>query len=450
MHILIDPAQIPISLEAEEAVLGSILLEPKCFLRLATFLTGEHFFLKKHEYIWNACQTLYDKGDSLDYVTLVAELENKELLDETGGQPYLTNLVNKTPTHIHAEVYGEMVLRTYIRRQLLKVSDDIRGYAINEGMSIDQVFNESEQALLTLKPDKFRKDLLSLADILSNHIDEVEQIREKGETVGIPTGFRDIDNMMGGLLKSDLVVFAGRTGMGKTSWLLSVAMNVARLNQVVVLFTTEMSAEQVAQRMIAIESGLSIQTLRRGKMDDGEYNLFIEVIGRLSRLPIYVDDSPRITPNDVLMQSKRLQHETGLAVIIVDYMQNMSADRKYAGNRVQEISYISRELKETARELRVTLLAAAQLSRAVEQRSNKRPQLSDLRESGSIEQDSDAVLFLYRDEYYNEQTVYPGLSEVELAKHRHGPTGKAYLYFDASIATFKNVGIQDQVDLSNL
>ena len=442
--------QPPMSLESEEAVLGSLLLDPKSYLRLATFLTGEHFFLKRHEHVWNAFAQLHERGDNVDYITLSEELENMKLLDEIGGQAYLVKLVNNTPTAKHAEVYGEMVLRTYIRRQLLTVADQIRQHASDESMQIDQVFSESENAILALKPDKTRKDLISLQEVLSEYYDEVERINEEGVSIGTPTGFYDIDMMMGGLQRSDLVVFAGRTGMGKTSWLLTTAVNVARLGNVVVLFTTEMGVDQVAQRIIAMESGLNIQKLREGLLSTNEFVLFTEVIGRLSELPIYIDDSAHITPTDILIKSKRVQHEMGLSTIIVDYMQNMSAGRKYQNNRVQEISYISRELKEIARELRVTVLAAAQLSRRVEERSDKRPQLSDLRESGSIEQDADSVLFLYREEYYEEATEFPGLAEVALAKNRHGPTGKAYLHFDENIAMFKNAAQQSTENLISI
>lgn len=443
--------QLPMSLEAEEALLGAILLEPKAYLTIAAFLSGEDFFLKRHEYIWTAFSRLQERNDAIDYVTLTRELDAMNVLDEIGGQAYLTSLVNKTPSAVHAEVYGEMVSRTSTRRKMLMAADSIRQTALDEELPIDKVISEAEQALFNVSNSQIKREFVPIWEAVSDYYDEIEKLLELGAgTVGIPTGFKGLDGLLGGFQKSDLVVFAGRPGMGKTSWILTVAMQAARRGARVAIFTMEMGVEQMVQRLLSMETGIKIGQLRTANINPREQTRLTEAIGRLSNLPLFIDDTPSITPIEMRTKCRRLQHEYGLDLVMVDYMQLMSAGKAYENNRVQEISYISRALKELARDLNVCVLSTAQLSRAVEQRQNKRPQLSDLRESGSIEQDADAVMFLYRDEYYNpDATEFPNLAEVDLAKHRHGPPGKVELFFDGAITKFMDVNYQ-RVDLSNL
>ena len=443
--------QLPMSLEAEEALLGAVLLEPKSYLTIAAFLNGEDFFLKRHEYIWNAFSRLQERNDAIDYVTLARELQAMSVLDEIGGQAYLTNLVNKTPSAVHAEVYGEMVSRTSTRRKMLIAADTIRQTALDEELPIDKVISEAEQALFNVSNSQIKREFVPIWEAVSDYYDEIEKLLELGAgTVGIPTGFKGLDGLLGGLQKSDLVVFAGRPGMGKTSWILTVAMQAARRGARVAIFTMEMGVEQMVQRLLSMETGIKIGQLRTANINPREQTRLTEAIGRISNLPLFIDDTPSITPIEMRTKCRRLQHEYGLDMVMVDYMQLMSAGKAYENNRVQEISYISRALKELARELNVCVLSTAQLSRAVEQRQDKRPQLSDLRESGSIEQDADAVMFLYRDEVYNPDTTeFPNQAEVMLSKHRHGPTGKVELYFEKSITKFMDVNYQ-RVDLSNL
>ncbi len=443
--------QLPMSLEAEEALLGAVLLEPKAYLTIAAFLNGEDFFLKRHEYIWNAFSRLQERNDAIDYVTLTRELQAMSVLDEIGGQAYLTNLVNKTPSAVHAEVYGEMVSRTSTRRKMLVAADTIRQTALDEELPIDKVIGDAEQALFNVSNSQIKREFVPIWEAVSDYYDEIEKLLELGAgTVGIPTGFKALDGLLGGFQKSDLVVFAGRPGMGKTSWILTVAMQAARRGARVAIFTMEMGVEQMVQRLLSMETGITIGKLRNANINPREQTRLTEAIGRISNLPLFIDDTPSITPIEMRTKCRRLQHEYGLEMVMVDYMQLMSAGKAYENNRVQEISYISRALKELARELNVCVLSTAQLSRAVEQRQDKRPQLSDLRESGSIEQDADAVMFLYRDEVYNPDTTeFPNQAEVNLSKHRHGPTGKVELYFDKSITKFMDVNLQ-RVDLSNL
>ena len=443
--------QIPASLEAEQALLGAILLAPKAFLNISGFLAGEDFFIKRHEYIWNALNGLQERNDAIDYVTLSRELQNMNVLEEIGGQAYLTSLVNNTPSSVHAEVYGRLVERAAIRRKMLVACDEIRGLAMDEELPIDKVISEAEQTLFSVSNSQIKREFVPIWDAVSDYYDELEKLLAAGEgTVGLPTGFKALDGLLGGFQKSDLIVFAGRPGMGKTSWILTVALNAARRGARVALFTMEMGVEQTVQRLISMETGIRIQQLRSADISAREHTRFTEAVGRISNLPLFIDDTPSITPIEMRTKCRRLQHEYGLDLVMIDYMQLMSAGKAYENNRVQEISYISRSLKELARELNVTILSTAQLSRAVEQRQDKRPQLSDLRESGSIEQDADAVMFLYRDEVYNPDTTeFPNQADVMLSKHRHGPTGTIQLYFEKSITKFMDVNMQ-RVDLSNL
>ncbi len=442
---------IPASLEAEQALLGAILLQPKSFLNIAAFLEGEDFYLKRHEYIWTAIHRLQERGDAIDYVTLSRELQDMSVLDEIGGQAYLTNLVNNTPSSVHAEVYGKLVERTSIRRKMLLASDEIRRLAVDEELPIDKVISDAELALFAVSNSQIKREFVPLADALSEYYDEMERLlASDGDTVGLPTGFKALDGLLGGFQKSDLIVFAGRPGMGKTSWILTVALNAARRGARVAMFTMEMGVEQMVQRLISMETGIRIQQLRSANISAREHTRFTEAISRISHLPFFIDDTPAITPIEMRTKCRRLQHEYGLDIVMVDYMQLMSAGKAYENNRVQEISFISRSLKELARELNVTIISTAQLSRAVEQRQDKRPQLSDLRESGSIEQDADAVMFLYRDEVYNPDTTeFPNQADIMLSKHRHGPTGAIQLYFEKSITKFMDVNMK-RVDLSNL
>ena len=443
--------QVPVSLEAEQALLGAILLEPKAFLNIASFLAGDDFHLKRHEYIWKALNRLQERNDAIDYVTLSRELEDMSVLEEIGGPAYLTSLVNNTPSSVHAEVYGRLVERASIRRKMLMATDEIRKLALDKELPIDKVISESEQTLFSVSSSQIKREFVPIWDAVSEYYDEMEKLLAAGQgMVGLPTGFKALDGLLGGFQKSDLIVFAGRPGMGKTSWLLTVALSIARRGARVALFTMEMGVEQMVQRLISMETGIKIQQLRTASISAREHTRFTEAIGRIANLPLFIDDTPAITPVEMRTKCRRLQHEYGLDVVMVDYMQLMSAGRAYENNRVQEISYISRALKELARELNVTMLSTSQLSRAVEQRQDKRPQLSDLRESGSIEQDADAVMFLYRDEVYNpETTEFPNQADVLLSKHRHGPTGVIQLYFEKSITKFMDVNMQ-RVDLSDL
>jgi replicative DNA helicase len=443
-------AGAPFSQEAEEAVIGAVLLDPSTFLSIASFLRVDDFFLQRHKKIWEAMLRIHDRKDGIDLITTADELENLRVLDEVGGRSYLLQMLTNVGSSSYAEIYARLVERAAIRRRLLEAADKIRSVAYDETLSIETVISAAEQQIFNVTDQRVKGEFVQLSQALSEYYDRVEQmIQSRSGSPGVPSGFRDLDMLLGGFQKSDLLVFAGRPGMGKTSWLLTSAMNVARLNGCVAIFTMEMGVEQLIQRMVAMESGVNMQKLRLGKLDLNDQARFTEAVGRIANFPIFIDDTPAMSPLEMRNKCRRLKHEFGLDLVIVDYMQLMNAGGSYENNRVQEISYISRSLKEMARELNVPLISAAQLSRAVEQRQDKRPVLSDLRESGSIEQDADIVMFLYRDEVYNEATEFPNQADVIVAKHRNGPTGTISLYFDKALTKFKDVNAH-RVDLSDL
>ena len=383
-NINIDPGA-PFSQEAEEAVIGSILIDPSAYMSVAAFLKANDFFLLRHQYIWQAFEHLNNRAEPIDLITLAEQLENMQVLDTIGGRAYLIQISNNTATSVYAEVYGRLVERTSIRRKLMVTADEIKKLAMDEALNIDTVVGEAESKLFTVTETQVQRDFVPMWDALSDYYDRMEyMLQHKNEAAGVPTGYRDLDALLGGFQKSDLLIFAGRPGMGKTSWLLTTAMNVARFGGRVAIFTMEMGVEQMTQRMMAMETGINVQKLRLARLNPQEAARFTEAVGRISGHHIFIDDSPAISPMEMRTKCRRLKHEYGLDLVIVDYMQLMNAGGSYENNRVQEISFISRNLKELARELNVPLISAAQLSRAVEQRQDKRPVLSDLRESGCV------------------------------------------------------------------
>jgi replicative DNA helicase len=440
----------PYSEEAEEAVIGAVLINPDSYLTVASFLKHDDFYLLRHQYVWQALQRLSDRDEPVDYLTLLQELRDMGWLDEIGGAPYITRLINNTPTSIHAEFYGRIVERTAIRRRLLVAADEIKALAVNEQLDIENVVTESERRLFNVTDRQLKREFIPLRDAVGEYFDQIEHLMQNPQiTLGVPSGFKDLDELLGGFQRSDLIIFAGRPGMGKTSYLLSSAVNSARLGARIAIFTMEMGADQLVQRMISMETGINSHQLRLGRLSQQEYARFVEAAGRISRFQIFIDDTPALNPLQMRTKCRRLQHEHGLDMVVVDYVQLMNAGGTYENNRVQEVSYISRAMKELARELNVPILSAAQLSRAVEQRQDKRPLLSDLRESGSLEQDADIVMFLYRDVVYNDATEFPNQADIIVAKHRNGATGTISLYFDNSLTKFLDGAVR-RIDLGDV
>ncbi len=379
----------PHSVEAEEAVLGSILINPEALFEVASFLQADDFFIVRNAWVWEAIVRIHQRNEEIDYVTLVEELRQQERLEEIGGAAYVTYLINHTPSSIYAEAYGHIVERAAIRRRMLSAASDIAQLAHDESADIDEVIDKAEASLFAVTERRLRKELVPIRLVISDYFDRIESLYEHGdEPLGVPTGFTDLDNLLGGLQKSDLIIVAGRPGMGKTSWLLSVALNASRAKARTAIFSMEMSNEQIVQRLVSAETGIGTQKLRQGQLDEREWALFVEATGNLSGVKVYMDDTPALTPLQMRTKCRRLYSEYGLDLVMVDYLQLMNSGMGHGDNRVQEISFISRNLKQLARELNVPVIAAAQLSRAVEQRQDKRPQLSDLRESGCLAGDS--------------------------------------------------------------
>lgn len=379
------PTQAPFSQEAEEAVLGAILINPDSYLTIASFLTADDFFIVRHRHIWEALSRISQRNEKPDFVTVQDELRALGQLNEIGGPAFILNLINNTPTSIHAEVYGRLVERASTRRKLLSAADQIKGLALDESLNLEKVVSQSEAKLFGVTENTVRRDIQPIGTAINEYFERVELLMQSPEAMqGLPTGFRDLDQLLGGLQRSDLLIFAGRPGMGKTSFLLSVALNAAKVDARIAIFTMEMGADQIVQRFMAMETGINTQKLRTGQLSQQEYSKFVHSAGNLGGMPIFIDDTPSMTPVQMRTKCRRIQHEFGLDLVIVDYVQLMSGGGTFENNRVQEISYISRSLKEMARELNVPVFSAAQLSRAVEQRQDKHPQLSDLRESGCL------------------------------------------------------------------
>ena len=438
----------PHSIEAEEAVLGSLLIDPDALFEVSSFLRADAFYRAQNRWIYESMLALSENRVPLDVVTLIEELRRRERLEEIGGESTVISLLNAVPTSINVEAYGKMVEAASIRRKLLLAAGSIAKLAYNEAEDINVVLDRSEHTLFSISEQRTTRDLQPVRDIAGAYLERMELLRERGdEFIGVPTGFSDLDKMLSGLNKSDLVIVAARPGMGKTALEISIALNAARrYDKRVAMFNLEMSGEQLLQRMIAAETRIDSQLLRRGELADHEWAIFLEALGRLSETRIYIDDTPSISPMQLRTKCRRLYAEHGLDLVMIDYLQLMQAEHP-TSNRVQEVSEISRELKGLARELDVPVIAAAQLSRAVESRQNKRPQLSDLRDSGSIEQDADVVMFIYRDDYYNpDSSERPNIAEINVAKHRNGPTGAIDLFWHGKLATFRNLHRQE-IDL---
>ncbi len=436
----------PHSLEAEEAILGSLLIDPDAIFEVASFLRPEAFYRSKNRRIYEAIISLNENSTPIDLLTLNDELRRREQLEEVGGEGYLISLINAVPTSVNARSYGRLVEATALRRRMINAAGTIAELAYSEAENIEVVIDKAERALFSISETRTTRDLTPVKQIASDYYDRILELKELDtDVIGVPTGYIDLDRLLGGLNKSDLIILASRPGMGKTSLQIGIALTAAlRHSKRIAMFNLEMSGEQLVQRMIAAETKIDSQRLRRGKLHEHEWPLFTEAIGRLSETRIFIDDTPSVTPLQLHTKCRRLHAEHGLDLIMIDYLQLMQGSTSFGGNRVQEISEISRSLKGLARELDVPVLAAAQLSRAVEQRQDKHPLLSDLRDSGSIEQDADIVMFIYRDEYYNADTTErPGIAEIQIAKHRNGPTGTIDLYWHAQLASFRNLSHQE-------
>jgi replicative DNA helicase len=430
----------PNSREAEEAVLGSILINPESYYDVAEILHDDDFYIIRNQWVWSSFVRLTEKRAPIDILTVSEDLQNHNQLADIGGQSYLISLVNQTPTSLHAQSYSRIVEQNAIRRRMLTAANEMAKLAYDQEKDVDTIIDKAEMSVFGLSERRVRHDLEPIERVLSNYYDHVDELSQRDDEIfGVPTGLYYLDELLGGLQKSDLLIIAGRPGSGKTGFMLSVAKNAAQKHKKhVAFFSLEMSNEQLVQRLIAQETKIDTQRLRTGKLDDEEWPLFTHAVEVLGDTHMWLDDTPAITPLQLRTKCRRLHMEHSLDLIIIDYLQLMGSDSRNE-NRVQEVSHISRSLKVLARELNVPVLAGAQLSRAVEQREGKKPVLSDLRESGSLEQDSDIVMFIHRPDMMEKDNPRQNIAELIVAKHRNGPTHPGIeLVFLNNLAKFEN------------
>lgn len=434
--------QPPQNTDAEASLLGAILIDSDAIVKIADSINAEDFYDPKHAHIYEAISNLYERHSPIDVLTLSDQLRSNGLLDGVGGAAYLTELTNYVPTASHVEQYADIVSQKALRRRLIKASQDITGLGYDESKQLRDLIEEAETRLFQVSQQHVKQSVISIETILAESFDRLDELHKDNKKIrGVTTGFRDMDNMLAGLQRSDLFILAARPAMGKTAFALNLAHNVAIMaKEPVLIFSLEMSKEQLVDRLLSMESGVDAWALRTGNLTDSDFEKIGQAMGALSEAQIYIDDTPGITVSDLRTKARREAHVHPLGLIVVDYLQLMSGGARFSdGNRVQEISEISRGLKGVARELNVPLIALSQLSRSVESRSPQIPQLADLRESGSIEQDADIVAFIYREEYYNPETDRKSITDILIKKHRNGPTGGVELYFDKEKQRFRSL-----------
>lgn len=427
----IDAKIPPQNLDAEKSLIGAVLIDEEVLADVTEITKPRDFYDKRHATIYEAMVSLFEHHKPVDLLTLNDELNKKSALEEVGGSTYLAELTNYVPTAAHATTYAEMVTQKAVRRRLIKASGEISELGFDEEFNVQELLEKAEAELFAVSDQSLKQDLTSIETILLESFDRLEELhRNKGGLRGVKTGYRDLDNMTAGLQRSDLIVLAARPAMGKTTLVTNLAYNVATLNkQSVLFFSLEMSKEQLIDRMLSDVSGVDSWNIRTGNLSDEDFSKLSEASGEMAEAPIYIDDTPGITVLEMRTKARRAAHQAPLGLIVVDYLQLIQGRGRSDGNRVQEVSEISRGLKLLARELNVPVIALSQLSRSVESRSPQIPQLADLRESGSIEQDADIVMFIYREAYYNPDTDRENITDLIIAKHRNGPVGKVELYF---------------------
>ncbi|GAB6934974.1 MAG: replicative DNA helicase [Bacillota bacterium] len=420
----------PHNIEAEQAVLGAVFLEKEALITAMEIVRPEDFYRTAHQRIFQCMIDLLERGEPIDLVTVTAELQNRKWLEEVGGVSYLTDLANAVPTAANVEYYARIVEEKALLRRLIRVATQIASTGYGETEDVGEILSQAERNILEISQRRSRGQFVSIKDVLLETYEKIEFLAtHRGEVTGVASGYPDLDRMTSGFQPSDLIIVAARPSVGKTAFALNIAQNVGIRGETVAIFSLEMSAQQLVTRMLCAEGNLEAHKLRTGYLEEEDWERLTMAISTLSKAPIFIDDTPGITVTEIRSKLRRLKAERGLSLVVIDYLQLIQGRSRYAENRQQEISEISRSLKGIARELHVPVIALSQLSRAVEQRQDKRPILSDIRESGSIEQDADIVAFLYRDDYYDPETDRKNIVEVIIAKQRNGPTGKVELVF---------------------
>ena len=434
----------PQNIEVEKSLLGSLMLDKNAIIKVADFLQPRDFYKRNHQQIYQVTLELFEKGEQVDLLAVSTRLKEKKLFEEIGRNSYLTELINTVPTAAHILNYAKIVQRKRILRDLIEASQEINSMGYDEKEDIDVLLDRAEQRIFSIAQKSLTQRFIPIKDGLEDAFERIDKLsKHEGGLRGLPTGFTDLDNTLAGLQKSDLVILASRPSMGKSSLAVNIATNIAINQKIPIgLFSLEMSKDQVTDRLIASLSNVDLWKLRTGRLssegEDNDFSRIQDAMGLLSEAPIYVDDAASSNVLQMRAMARRLQAERGLGLIIIDYLQLMEP-RNPATTMVQQVTEISRALKGLARELNVPVLALSQLSRAVEQRSPQIPRLSDLRESGGLEQDADVVLFIFREDRYHSDTSRKNIADIIIAKHRNGPIGKIELYFDDRIVSFRNL-----------
>ena len=434
----------PQNIEVEKSLLGSLMLDKNAIIKVADFLQPRDFYKQNHKQIYQVIVELFEKGEPVDLLAVSTRLKEKKLFEEIGRNSYLTELINTVPTAAHILNYAKTVQRKRILRDLIEASQEINSMGYDEKEDIDVLLDRAEQRIFSIAQKSLTQRFILIKDGLEDAFERIDKLsKHEGGLRGLPTGFTDLDNILAGLQKSDLVILASRPSLGKSALAVNFAANIAINQKIPVgLFSLEMSKDQVVDRLIAGLSNVDLWKLRTGRLssegEDNDFSRIQDAMGLLSEAPIYVDDAASSNVLQMRAMARRLQAERGLGLIIIDYLQLMEP-RNPATTMVQQVTEISRALKGLARELNIPVLALSQLSRAVEQRSPQIPRLSDLRESGGLEQDADVVLFIFREDRYRSDTARKNIADIIIAKHRNGPIGKIELYFDDRIVSFRNL-----------
>lgn len=443
-HSKTDGRVPPQDIVAEKSLLGAVMLDENVLPEVITVIKPTDFYEENHQIIFEAMRNLYDEHKPIDLLTLTNELKSLKKLKQIGGAAYLTELSNFVPAASHAKAYADIVSKTSTQRRLIKAGTEIINKAYEDGAEVNELVGKAEQELFEVSDNVVRSDYRPMGELLTDAFERIENLQKnKGALRGLKTGFRDIDKKTAGLQKGDLIIVGARPAMGKTTFAQNLAYNIASINKKGVLFfSMEMAANEIIERMISDVSGVNNWNIRTGNVSDDEFAKIGDAMAEMNEIPIYIDDTSSMTIMELRNKARRAMHDHDIGIVIVDYLQLISGSDRYAGNRVQEVTEISRGLKILARELNIPVVALAQLSRNVTGRDNPRPVLSDLRESGSIEQDADLVMFLHRPDYYKQNDdnyEETHITELLIAKHRHGEVGKIELYFHPELLRFMSL-----------
>lgn len=430
----------PQNTEAEQCLLGCLMLDKDAITKVVDFIKPEDFYKGGHQDIFQAMYDIYSRSDPIDILSVSARLKERNKLEEIGGSAYLTSLINTVPTATHVSNYAKIVRQKKILRDLISASEEIGLSAFDETEEVDVLLDKAEKTVFGIGQRSLTQQFVPIKEILSDTFERLDELSKyAGKLRGVSTGFTDLDKILGGLQKSDLVILAARPSMGKTSLALDIARNVAVLeNQPVGLFSLEMSKDQLADRLLASMANINLWNLRNGRLTQDDYSRIQHAMGSLSDSPLYIDDAGSVNILQIRAMARRLQATKGLSLIVIDYLQLMEPMNKFQ-SAVQQVTENSRALKMLAKELNVPVLVLSQLSRAVEARVPQIPRLADLRESGAIEQDADVVMFIYREDKYNENSLQKNIAKLLIEKHRNGPTGGIDLYFDDHRVSFRNL-----------